>query len=384
MNQSRRQGRDSSAGDKSPRLPRGELVTSPLLAQADALHLPLADQSIDMIFCSPPYLTARTYGDAALHSRGMEDWIAWMLDIVAECCRVCRGIVLVNCGGVTRDRCYQPGPEGLLYRWVSAGGQAWRPAYWHRVGIPGSGGKQWLRADIEYVLAFKRNREWLCWSDNTANGHLPKWGPGGEMSHRLGSGRRVNQWGPVGSKNGGGNRFKHGTASNQNRTRPSHIIVPIVKPMYRRGQSGERQNAEWTKLHTKSLPDGTNEVQCYSPPVLANPGNIVRIKVGGGLLGSKLAHENEAPFPVDLAKWFIRSCCKLGGIVLDPFSGSGTTVDAARQLGRVGIGFDLRMSQCQLGRRRLAELPKQAKRRKPKAEPLCDADSLFASIGGAA
>jgi DNA methylase len=90
---------------------------------------------------------------------------------------------------------------------------------------------------------------------------------------------------------------------------------------------------------------------------LANPGNLVRgIKVGGGLMGHDLAHENEAPFPLKLAQWFIRGWCPPGGIVLDPFSGSGTTVHAAMSLGRIGVGCDLRYSQCELGRRRCGEV----------------------------
>lgn len=426
-------------------------------AQADALRLPLADQSVDLCFVSPPYIDARLYlenGDNKGISRPCEAWVEWMLAVVTEMTRVCRGLVLTNCAGVTRNRIYQPGPEGLAWEWWKRGGNLWRPAFWHRVGIPGSGGKQWLRADVEYILCFKRDSEWLPWADNTANGHPPKWAPGGEMSHRLSSGARVNQWGhPIDSGGTGGpiDQVTCGTA------RPSHVEA---KPMYRRGKNGFRVNERKAdgsravdannrcergnekgrvlgRLHTKSLSDGSDEVQCYLPPALANPGNLVKVKVGGGLLGHPLAHENEAPFPVDLAAWFIRgwcpprccsacgvaqepeqigqSPCKSGtddhdgsqptperpadsdllpevrihdraeikeicpscgadlskegatrpGIVLDCFSGSGSTVDAAWREGRHGLGFDIRMSQCQLGRRRMRE--PYAKKSKPKA-----------------
>lgn len=324
-------------------------------AQTDATHLPLADQSVDLVFCSPPYSDARTYGIGA--QRKCAAWVEWMLVVVEEMTRVSRGLVLVNCAGVTRDRIYQPGPEGLMWEWWKRGGNLWRPAFWHRVGIPGSGGAQWLRADIEYVLCFKRDGEWLPWADNTANGHPPKWAPGGEMSHRLSTGARANQRGHPIDTGGTAGSIDNVTCSG---ARPSH------KPMYRRDQTGDRQNAAFTKLHTKSLPDGSDEVQCYVPPVLANPGNLLKIKVGGGLLGHPLAHENEAPFPVDLAMWFIRSWCPPGGIVLDCFSGSGTTVDAAWRLWRKGIGFDLRMNQCELGRRRMKN--PYAKKTKPVKE----------------
>jgi hypothetical protein len=89
---------------------------------------------------------------------------------------------------------------------------------------------------------------------------------------------------------------------------------------------------------------------------LANPGNIIKVIVGGGAMGHHLAHKNEAPFPQKLAEWFIRGWCPPGGLVLDLFSGSGTTVAAALALGRVGVGCDLRYSQCELGRRRCADV----------------------------
>jgi hypothetical protein len=103
------------------------------------------------------------------------------------------------------------------------------------------------------------------------------------------------------------------------------------------------------KHHTKSLANGENVHQVYIPPTKANPGNCLTIKVGGGLMGHNLAHENEAPYPEKLASWFIRGWCPPKGTVLDPFSGSGTTVSAATQLGRIGLGFDIRDSQCKLG-----------------------------------
>jgi DNA modification methylase len=48
-----------------------------------------------------------------------------------------------------------------------------------------------------------------------------------------------------------------------------------------------------------------------------------------------------APFPVDLPLRAIAAGCPPGGVVLDPFSGAGTTGLAALQLGRRYVGIDL-------------------------------------------
>jgi len=101
--------------------------------------------------------------------------------------------------------------------------------------------------------------------------------------------------------------------------------------------------------------DGRRRTQVYVLPKKANAGNVLHCKVGGGKMGSKLAHENEAPFPESLVRPFVQCFCPPGGIVLDPFGGSGTTAAVAIQEGRHFITMDVRQSQVNLCGRRVAE-----------------------------
>jgi site-specific DNA-methyltransferase (adenine-specific) len=48
-----------------------------------------------------------------------------------------------------------------------------------------------------------------------------------------------------------------------------------------------------------------------------------------------------APFPVDLCRLPILATCPEGGIVLDPFCGTGTALLASRNLGRKSVGIDI-------------------------------------------
>ena len=48
-----------------------------------------------------------------------------------------------------------------------------------------------------------------------------------------------------------------------------------------------------------------------------------------------------APYPLDLCRIPILATCPEGGIVLDPFCGTGTTLLAARNLGRRSVGIDI-------------------------------------------
>ncbi len=348
-----------------------------MFLQADATRLPFADDTFDITLTSPPYQDARTFGIRA--TRHCLTWIDWMLDVVTEAVRVTKGLVLVNCAGVTRRWKYQPGPEGLLFKWYERGGFCWRPAFWRRDGIPGSGGNrrrcrhckgkgcgpanlycssglssdpagdapQWLRANIEYVLCFTKCPSRLPYSDALANGHPPKLPPGGNPSHRTTNGERVNGKDAMGFHAHGG------------RGRDGDRKTPRYNP------TGPNRRANGVKKTTRRCTRGkrggdTIQETLYVPPDLANPGCLIQgIPVGGGLMGHKLAHENEAPFPLKLAQWFIRGWCPPGGLVLDQFSGSGTTVHAALSLGRRAVGCDLRLSQCKLGRRRCDEVQKE-------------------------
>lgn len=58
-------------------------------------------------------------------------------------------------------------------------------------------------------------------------------------------------------------------------------------------------------------------------------------------------------FPLEIASRPIGSSCPPGGIVLDPFSGSGTTAVAAKMLGRKFIGIDISPEYCEIARARL-------------------------------
>ena len=60
-----------------------------------------------------------------------------------------------------------------------------------------------------------------------------------------------------------------------------------------------------------------------------------------------------AVFPEELLRVPILSSCPPNGIVLDPFSGTGSAVDAAVRLGRRGIGIDLSKQYTEVAEKRL-------------------------------
>ena len=309
------------------------------LLAADAGKLPLAARSVDVVIGSPPYTDARTYGDGLpdgyVVSRPMAEWIDWMLPLTAECLRVSRGPVVWVIGCRTRDHDYEPSAEGLLYRWVTEGwgeggpatrkrGSSFGPNYWRRNGVPGSGAGQRFRVDVEYILIFKRPGR-VPYADPVSCGHPPKYRDGGGCTNR--------------------------------------------KPA-------------WKDQSRKA--DGRRRQQAYAHPEIANPGNLIDTgAAGGGHTGHPCAHENEAPYPPEVPERFVKTYCPPGGLVLDPFCGSGTTLEVAEQHGRRAVGCDLRHSQLQLSRRRLAT-PHLRGKRSAKTKRQRSERSLFPETPAAA
>lgn len=63
-----------------------------------------------------------------------------------------------------------------------------------------------------------------------------------------------------------------------------------------------------------------------------------------------------APYPVDLCRIPILATCPENGIVLDPFCGTGTTLLAARNMGRRSVGIDISADYIEIASERCASL----------------------------
>ena len=75
---------------------------------------------------------------------------------------------------------------------------------------------------------------------------------------------------------------------------------------------------------------------------------------------------HEAEFPEELANRVIQLFSPVGGVVLDPFVGTGTTTKAAKQLGRQWLGIDIKAEYAHMARRRTERV-----RERPIEEGLC-------------
>jgi adenine-specific DNA-methyltransferase len=67
------------------------------------------------------------------------------------------------------------------------------------------------------------------------------------------------------------------------------------------------------------------------------------------------SREHPAQKPLAMMNQIVRVSSRLGDLVLDPFMGSGTTLQAAKDLGRRAIGIEIEERYCEIAARRLEQ-----------------------------
>ena len=130
---------------------------------------------------------------------------------------------------------------------------------------------------------------------------------------------------------------------------------------------------DWADTRLKSL--GKNDVVRYDSQVgsgfgknianwaqrtMAYPTNVLH-------LATECGNKNHsAAFPRALPEWFIKLFTDEGDWILDPFSGSGTSIEVAKELRRNAVGIEILPEYCEMARenvddKQLMLLQKRAK-----------------------
>jgi site-specific DNA-methyltransferase (adenine-specific) len=139
-------------------------------------------------------------------------------------------------------------------------------------------------------------------------------------------------------------REPHVTFTGRSRMKGGRKHLGVRNGTPEQGKNAGNSNLHDGRWHQAFHPLGRNRRTVWSIPL------------------SKFRDAHFAVFPESLARTCIAATCPPGGVVLDPFSGSGTTALAASRLERRFVAVDISPEYCDMAYRRLAKIGVDANR----------------------
>ena len=130
-----------------------------------------------------------------------------------------------------------------------------------------------------------------------------------------------------------------------------HWFSKTSKPFCDTMANGKRSNRIGMES-TKGLGDYIHAFGKSTEGVARAPDYV---KVGTSRNDKTEGNIHPAQYPVQLAEWLIKLLCPVGGVVLDPFLGSGTTAVAAINTDREWIGCEISVEYEDIIKKRISE-----------------------------
>ena len=274
-----------------------------LCGEAAEVLRTLPVSTVDCVVTSPPYFRQRDY-EGSDRQVGLEKspaaYAERLVGTLHELRRVMKpsGTLWLVIGDKYDDGELLGMPWRVALAMKDDGWRLRGDCIWHKPNAMPSSTKTRPTVDHEYIFFFTAGRDYYYDADAIREPHVTF----GENSKMRGGRRHFFQRGgtPEAGKNGGDSNL---------------------------------HNGRWDQAFH---PLGRNKRTVWSIPL------------------SKFRDAHFAVFPESLVETCIKAGCPAGGLVLDPFCGSGTTAVVAQRLGRDYLGIDCVAEYCEMARQRLA------------------------------
>ncbi|WP_050670489.1 DNA-methyltransferase [Luteipulveratus halotolerans] len=329
------------------------------IVRGNAHALPIADGAVDLIVTSPPYFGLRSYQDGGEHYDGQlgdeatpTEFVDALIECTREMVRVLKpsGSLWVNLG----DKYSGAQQQNSSRQSTMSSSDYWRRSNPKAIGIPNKSlmGIPWRYAlrcidDLGLIL-----RAEVIWSK--PNG-LPE-----SVTDRV---RRSHE------------QWFHFTVE----PRYYADVDPIREP-HKSARTQPRDGgapSPWGRAG--KFGDVTGERHNTGNAAGSLPGSVWSIATEPLHVPDHLGVDHFAAFPTEWPRRIIRAWSPAGGVVLDPFGGTGTTALVADALGRHGISVDMSADYCRLATWRTTDPKQRAKAagHKPPAEQIEGQRAMF-------
>lgn len=260
-----------------------------------------ADESVDTIVTSPPYFQQRNYADASqIGQEGSPaEYVERLVQVFREARRALRstGSLWLVLGDKYEAKRLLGLPWRVAFALQDDGWILRSDIIWHKPNAMPSAVKDRPTTDHEYVFFLTKSAEYYYDADAIREPHVTF-----SENSRMRGGRK-------------------------------HFFQRDSTP--EAGKNGGHANLHDGRWDQAFHPAGRNKRTVWSIPL------------------SKFRGAHFAVFPESLVTHCILAGCPAGGLVLDPFLGSGTTAVVARRLQRRYAGIDCNAEYCEMARQRL-------------------------------
>jgi len=277
------------------------LVNHIICSDAASALRKLPSACVDCIVTSPPYYGQRDYStDIQIgNERSPSEYVTKLVEVFHECHRVLSesGTLWLNLGDKYKNGHLLGMPWRVAIALQDKGWILRSDIIWHKTNATPSSVSTRPTPDHEYLFFFSKNHKYYYDADAIREPHITF-----TERSKMKGGR-----GHFGRLSGTPEKGKFGGNSNLHKARWDQAFHPL----------------------------GRNKRTVWSIPL------------------SKYREAHFAVFPEKLIEPAIIAGCRLGGIVLDPFLGSGTTAIVAIRLGRYFIGIDSNREYCNMAEKRI-------------------------------
>lgn len=361
------------------------------IAKGDCLELmkQMPDGCVDMVITSPPYFNLRDYGVCGQigAESDFNSYIENLISVFKEVYRILKddGSCWVNIDDVYVNQTLMCIPDRFKIRMTETGWLCRNEIIWHKPNAMPSSAKSRFNNDYEKMFFFTKRKKYFFQTQ-----YEPlKSAPPKKTTHKRNAGKYISQEQEASVRQGMTKkrgekvifvrknlptqdefvRFLRSKTTIDLIVESTTLTRSKVEHWFRKDQSGfsypsvEDWNAvkwlfdDWSdefKEIDRKLTDVTEETD----DILKNV-HKGRIKRAVWSINTKpFKGYHYAAFPEELVKTPILACTSEGDIVLDPFSGSGTTAVVAKKLNRRYIGMDLNEAYVDIAENRIAEVQK--------------------------
>ena len=317
---------------------------APLLLEGDARRVlaALPEQSVDCVMTSPPYWGKREYAHGGIGlERDYRDFVRHLAAVFLEVKRVLKpqGSLWLNIGDTYANKSLVGIPWRLALELTDA--QHWilrNSVIWNKVKSGMDNSADRLGNVHEHVFHFVQQMKGYYYDANAIRSKVRE--------------ARVVKGAVISATGISGVRYKRQIELSTALTaREKRAALSTLEAMLARIAAGRlsdfrmiiRGQQRTTHSNSEKLSGRAKELRekgfyfLRYHPAGSKPNDVWNILPED--TQNRAAHF--APYPLDLCLIPILATCPKGGMVLDPFCGTGTTLLAARGLGRSSVGIDV-------------------------------------------